>query len=627
MISPFASQTLAAIATTPAAIATLLPFCREYGFPLFVPPDLATAPPLQSYGSSLSGSLTHHWNHYQGWIFGLATGAVVRLIAPLLKDKATDPAVIVVDPTHNRVISLCGGHQGGGDRLTQLLATYWGGTAILTGAAQGQDLPGVDVWGEPWGWRRGAGDWTGVSGAIARHAAVQVQQGAGTMLWRGGLPASHALQFEAIANPDAQVWIDYRLAPPASCPTAAWHPRVLWVGLGCERGTSLAWVEAALTEVLTDQGLAREAIAGIATLDRKGDEVAFLQLCEQGGYPLRTFTPEELAPVAVPTPSSVVAAAVGTPSVAEAAALRASGGKLLVEKRVFSDPKGGAVTVAIALAPQEYTGRPGDLALVGMGPGALSQMTPAAQMAIAAADVVIGYSLYLDLIQSLRRPGQIWEALPITQEVQRAERGATLARWGLSVAVVSSGDCGIYGMAGLVMETLVAQGWDGKTPRITVLPGITALQAAASRVGAPLMHDFCAVSLSDLLTPWDVIVQRLTAAAQGDFVTALYNPRSRQRQTQIATAQSIFLQYRDRTTPVALVQSAYRPEETLTLTTLGEMLTQPIDMLTTVLIGNSNTRRYEDWLITPRGYLLPSKNPSGKRGKGVEGRFSFWSQP
>lgn len=605
MISPFSAQTLAAIATTPAAIATLLPLCQEYGLPLFVPPDWVTEPPLQSYGEGLGAGLTQIWQDYDGLIFGLATGAVVRLIAPLLKDKATDPAVIVVDPSSKSVISLCGGHQGGGDRLTQILASYWGGQAILTGAAQGQDLPGVDIWGKPWGWRRGAGDWTAVSGAIARHGAVQIQQKTGTTLWQQGLPATHPFRFEPLPNPDAQVWIDYRVAPSAPYPTVAWHPRVLWVGLGCERGTSLAWVEAALTQVLTAQGLAREAIAGIATLDRKGDEVAFLQLCEQGDYPLLTFTPEELNPIAVPTPSPIVAAAVGTSSVAEAAALKASGGRLFVPKQVFTDPQGGAVTVAIALAPQEYTGRPGDLALVGMGPGALSQMTPAAQMAIAAADVVIGYSLYLDLIQSLRRPGQIWEALPITQEVQRAERGASLARWGLSVAVVSSGDCGIYGMAGLVMETLAAQGWDGKTPRITVLPGITALQAAASRVGAPLMHDFCAVSLSDLLTPWEVIVQRLTAAAQGDFVTALYNPRSRQRQTQIATAQEIFLQYRNPETPVALVQSAYRPEEAIALTTLGEMLTQPIDMLTTVLIGNSNTHRYEDWLITPRGYQLP----------------------
>jgi cobalt-precorrin 5A hydrolase/precorrin-3B C17-methyltransferase len=230
-------------------------------------------------------------------------------------------------------------------------------------------------------------------------------------------------------------------------------------------------------------------------------------------------------------------------------------------------------------------------------------MTPAAQTAVSCADAVIGYSLYIDLINPLLHPGQIVEALPITQERQRAQRAIELAQWGLTVAVVSSGDCGIYGMAGLVLEELRAQGWDGKTPGVQVFPGITALQAAASRVGAPLMHDFCAISLSDLLTPWEVIEKRLTAAAQADFVTALYNPRSQTRIQQIATATAIFLQYRDPTTPVAIVRSAYRQDEQITLTTLEKLLETPIDMLTVVLIGNQSTRTQGDWMITPRGYL------------------------
>jgi cobalt-precorrin 5A hydrolase/precorrin-3B C17-methyltransferase len=302
---------------------------------------------------------------------------------------------------------------------------------------------------------------------------------------------------------------------------------------------------------------------------------------------------------------------VGTPSVAEAAALVAANGMgarhvvpLQVAKQIFKlEGQPGAVTVAIAQSEMEYTGRIGQLLLVGTGPGQLDQMTPAAQTAVSQADAIIGYSLYIDLIASLRRPGQIIEALPITQERQRAERAIDLAQWGLSVAVISSGDCGIYGMAGLVLEELRAQGWDGKTPGVQVFPGITALQAAASRVGAPLMHDFCAISLSDLLTPWEVIETRLTAAAQGDFVTALYNPRSQTRTQQIATATAIFLKYRDPMTSVAIVRSAYRQDEQVTLTTLDKLLETPIDMLTTVLIGNQSTRTYGDWMITPRGYL------------------------
>jgi cobalt-precorrin 5A hydrolase/precorrin-3B C17-methyltransferase len=229
-------------------------------------------------------------------------------------------------------------------------------------------------------------------------------------------------------------------------------------------------------------------------------------------------------------------------------------------------------------------------------------MTPAAQSAISQADAIIGYALYLDLIAPLLRPGQIVEAFPITQERQRSQRAIALAKWGLTVAVISSGDAGIYGMAGLVLEDLQAQNWDGKTPAVEIFPGISALQAAASRVGTPLMHDFCAISLSDLLTPWEVIEKRLIAAAQADFTTALYNPRSQTRVQQLAIAQSIFLQYRQPNTPVAIVRSAYREDEQITLTSLGELLETPVDMLTTVLIGNSSTRIHADWMIAPRGY-------------------------
>jgi cobalt-precorrin 5A hydrolase/precorrin-3B C17-methyltransferase len=158
-------------------------------------------------------------------------------------------------------------------------------------------------------------------------------------------------------------------------------------------------------------------------------------------------------------------------------------------------------------------------------------------------------------------------------------------------------------MAGLVLEELQAQGWDGKTPNVQLFPGITALQAAAARVGTPLMHDFCAISLSDLLTPWEVIEKRLKAAAEADFVTALYNPRSQTRKQQLAIATSIFLTYRNPNTPVAVVRSAYREDEQITLTTLDKLLDTSVDMLTTVLIGNQSTRTHGDWMITPRGYL------------------------
>lgn len=629
-----------AIATTPTAARRLQPLWEAGSATLWVPESIAASLPdsVHAYSGSLRQQIEQLWPQQRGFVFGLATGAVVRLIAPLLQDKASDPAIVVVDEAGQYVISLCGGHQGGADQLARAVAHQLGGTAVLTGGANHLNLPGMDMLGAPFGWQRGSGDWTGVSAAVARQQPVQVIQEAGSTLWQTALPADHSLQLgfpehsatqpDQAPQPSARLWISpiqRRFSLDADFPKAQWHPRVLWLGIGCERGTSRQLIESAVQQVCQAHHLAEAAIAGVATIDLKADEAGLVELCRDRQWPLRCFSAAMLRTVSVPNPSEVVEAEVGTPSVAEAAAILGSwemgDGKsseqpsstplipsplhsLRVAKQIVRQPdQPGAVTVAIAQAEREYTGRTGQLWLVGIGPGQLTQITPAAQTAIAQADVVIGYGLYVDLIASLLRPGQIVEALPITQERQRAERAIDLAQWGLTVAVISSGDCGIYGMAGLVLEQLQQQHWDGKTPEVQVFPGITALQAAASRVGAPLMHDFCAISLSDLLTPWEVIEQRLTAAAQADFVTALYNPRSQTRTQQIATAQQIFLQHRHPDTPVAVVRSAYRPDEQITLTTLGDLLDMPIDMLTLVLIGNQSTRTHATWMITPRGYL------------------------
>ncbi|MGF1512165.1 MAG: precorrin-3B C(17)-methyltransferase [Elainellaceae cyanobacterium] len=617
--TPTPARSTAAIATTPAGIRLLLPLCQAWKITLWIPPSLgpreAEAPDLKCYEGKLQDHLASLWRGTSGevppdLIFCLAAGAVTRLIAPLLRDKASDPAVVVVDPAGKFTISLCSGHQGGADRLTRQVAHHLSATPVITGAAEAAHLPGVDVLGLPFGWRRGTGDWTAVSAAIARRDPVAVKQTAGTALWRGGLPEEHPFQFEAAAAA-AQVHITAAAVTPGvpapqGKPAAYWHPRVLWLGVGCERGTSADVIAAGVDQALAQQGLSPLAVAGVASLDLKADEPGLLAFCRDRQWPLRCFDAQTLKQVSVPHPSDAVARAVGTPSVAEAAALQASRAAALRATkqvvRLAGEP--GAATVAVAEAAQEETGREGQLWLVGTGPGALAQITPAARTAIATADVLIGYSLYVGLVRPLTRPGQIIEALPITQERQRAERAIALARRGLTVAVISSGDCGIYGMAGLVMETLEQQGWDGQRPGVQVFPGISALQAAAARVGAPLMHDFCAISLSDLLTPWETIEARLKAAAQADFVTALYNPKSKTRTQPIAVAQEIFLQHRAPDTPVALVRSAYRDDEQVQLTTLAQFLQYPVDMVTTVLIGNRCTRRLGNWLITPRGYMV-----------------------
>jgi cobalt-precorrin 5A hydrolase / precorrin-3B C17-methyltransferase len=583
---------------------------------------------IQAVNTNLKAHLADIWSEYDGFVFCLATGAVVRLIAPLLQNKVTDPAVVVVDELGKFVISLCGGHLGGGDRLTREIAAQLGAEAIITNASEGLHLPAIDTMGDPFGWQRGTGDWNAVAGAIARQEPVQVIQESGSTLWQTALPLGHSFQFdfaevgESTVPPTARIWISPTqrcCSPDEDIPKVQWHPRVLWVGIGCERGTSQQLITQAIQHACSIGHLSEDAIAGIATIDLKADEVGLLELCQERNLPLRYYPAELLRSVAVPNPSLVVETEVGTPSVAEAAAILAArmqdtGSQeslasselptnLLVTKQIFRQTDlPGAVTVAISVSKSEFTGRKGKLFLVGIGPGSLEQITPAAQMALNQADAVIGYQLYAQQIMPLLHPGQIVETSPITQERQRAKRAVELAQWGLTVAMISSGDCGIYGMAGLVMEELESQAWDGSTPSVEVFPGITALQAAAARVGTPLMHDFCAISLSDLLTPLEIIRNRLIAAAQADFVTAFYNPRSVTRTEPMAIAHKIFLEHRHPDTPVALVRSAYRPDEKIALTTLKDLDINQIDMFTTVLIGNATTRFYQGKLITPRAY-------------------------
>jgi precorrin-3B C17-methyltransferase len=244
----------------------------------------------------------------------------------------------------------------------------------------------------------------------------------------------------------------------------------------------------------------------------------------------------------------------------------------------------------------------GTLAVVGIGPGAPEQMTAAARDAIAAADMVVGYAPYLDLLGPLlagkeRVPGRM------TAEIARARDAVERARRGARVALVSSGDAGIYGMASLALEVLREVGWRrGDSPRVTVVPGVTALSAAASLAGAPLGHDFCAVSLSDLLTPWPVIARRLEAAAAVDFVVALYNPASTRRRRALADAREILLRYRPAATPVAVVSDAYREGARCVLTDLDRLLEEKVGMTTTVLVGSTQSYVFEGLLVTPRGY-------------------------
>lgn len=260
----------------------------------------------------------------------------------------------------------------------------------------------------------------------------------------------------------------------------------------------------------------------------------------------------------------------------------------------------------------------GRIMLVGLGPGSHDHLTARARAAIAEADTVIGYVTYIRLVAELLEGKEVIRK-SMTEELDRAIEAFERARQGRKVALISSGDAGVYGMAGPTFEVLFQAGWTPESGiEVEIIPGASALNTCAALVGAPLTHDFCAISLSDLLTPWPTIARRLDAVAAADFVVALYNPKSGRRTGQIVEARRLFLRHRRPDTPVAIVKSAYRPKQRIEFTTLEKMTECDIGMLSTVLIGNSNTFVRHGLMVTPRGYRNKYDVESGATHRGEQ---------
>ncbi|MFL0774423.1 MAG: cobalamin biosynthesis protein, partial [Prochlorococcus sp.] len=500
-----------------------------------------------------------------------AVGAVTRLVAPLLTSKLEDPAVLVLDARGDQIIPLLGGHQAGAEELALAIAADLGGTAVLTGDCANQGRLALDLFGHAWGWQRSGApeDWHQLMLRQSQGSLIQARQESGSTLWRGTSAARKSLA-ESSEEPQQEA-IHLHIGPELNS-RCCWHPPSLWIGLGCERNTSLSLLERALANSLAQAHLAEQAVAGLASIEQKSDEPALIALAQKRGWPLRFFKAEALNSVSVPTPSSVVAKEMGTASVAEASALLASGeaGKLLSHKQICkpTPQERGAVTIAIAAASEPFAPGQGELHLVGSGPGDLALLTPDARNALARSVAWVGYGLYLDLLEPLRRPDQARLSGELTREKDRCLQALKLAQQGARVALISSGDSGIYGMAGLALELWLNELPQAR-PHFQVHPGVSALQLAAARVGAPLMHDFCTVSLSDRLTPWPTIASRLRSAATGDFVVALYNPRSKDRDWQLQHALKVFLEHRPPTTPVALARQLGRRDEHVEVHTLA----------------------------------------------------------
>ncbi|WP_328916751.1 MULTISPECIES: precorrin-3B C(17)-methyltransferase [unclassified Streptomyces] len=366
------------------------------------------------------------------------------------------------------------------------------------------------------------------------------------------------------------------------------RPPSLVVGVGASRGVGRDEVLALVAEGLDAGGLAPASLTALATVDAKADEAGIVAAAAHLGVPLLTYPATALAEVAVPNPSPAPLAAVGTPSVAEAAALLAAGpgAELAVQKR-----KSAMATVAVARR------RPrGRLAVVGLGPGARDLVTPRAVTELRRASVVVGLDQYVDQIRDLLRPGTRVLESGLGAEEERARTAVAQARAGHAVALIGSGDAGVYAMA----SPALAEAADDID--VIGVPGVTAALAAAALLGAPLGHDHVSISLSDLHTPWDVIERRVRAAAESDLVVTFYNPRSRGRDWQLPKALSILAEHRAPSTPVGVVRAASRPDEHVQLTTLATLDPATVDMVTVVTVGNTATRDVSGRMVTPRGY-------------------------
>ena len=533
-----------------------------------------------------------------------ASGILIRLLAPHLADKHAEPPVIAVSEDGLSVVPLLGGHHGA-NRLARTIADALGAHAAITTA--GDTALGFALDAPPPGWRLGEGARVKeVTAALLAGEPVRLVTEAAAADWltAGGAPFAEDGRLTVRVT-------DRRPAPGDDAADVTLHPAVLALGLGCERGCAPEELIGLAERTLAAGGLAPEAVACVASLDLKADEPAVSAVADRLGVPLRLFDAAALERETprLTAPSDVVFRAVGCHGVAEAAALACAGAEgALVRPKTRSARGTCAIARAPAVIEPARCGRGrGCVTVVGIGPGAAAWRTPGADAAIADATDLVGYGRYLDLLEPLP-PGCAHHAYPIGAEEERCRTALALAAEGRRVALVSSGDAGVYGMASLLFELLDGEaagpGWRGIA--LAVEPGISALQAAAARAGAPIGHDFCAISLSDLLTPWPAIARRLRAAAEADFVVALYNPASARRRSQLIQAWAILAEHRPPDCPVVVAHNLGRGGEQVSVTTLADLDTDAVDMLTVVVVGSSQTRRVDyagrAWLYTPRGY-------------------------
>ncbi|MBE0428280.1 MAG: precorrin-3B C(17)-methyltransferase [Thermoleophilia bacterium] len=551
----------------------------------------------------------------------MAAGIVFRLLAPHLSTKHVDPAVIVLDEEGRHAIPLLGGHAAGANDLARDMAAYLGGEAAITTSSDVQGLTAPDEVARLLDCRvAGQDELRRVTALLVdgNRLCIQATRDPGIdgydWMPSGAEPRGYAGRL-LITNPsvrDAEPYEDM-------IPTARLVPRVVCAGVGCRRGVAPGKVISAVYEACSAAGIDPLSLSSLASIDVKKDEAGLEEAARELDVELIFYTASQLGALGRPG-RDFVAAKVGTPAVSEPAALlgAGAGSELVAAKSVH-----GPVTVALALKPRpaprsvpprvgprpapmpaasgQAESRPagcGQVLAVGIGAGTSGLLTAEAAAAIENADVVVGYRTYIDQVRRIF-PEKKYLAGSMGREVNRCREALNLAREGKTVALISSGDPGVYGMAGPLLEVA------GHVP-VRILPGVSAAHIAAARLGAPLMNDFIVLSLSDLLTPREEVLRRAAAAAASDMVICLYNPTSRKRRPLFEEACDILLEHRLPETPVGWVREAGGPGEKAAIVNLGQLSGQDIDMRTAVIIGNSRTEIIDGKMVTRRGYRKES---------------------
>ncbi|MBC6496736.1 MAG: precorrin-3B C(17)-methyltransferase [Alphaproteobacteria bacterium GM7ARS4] len=566
---------------------------------------------------------------------------LVRLLAPLIEKNARHPPVIALTlhnathdtPSHTPshamygerdtqrpfVIPLLSSHQAS-NSLARTIASIVNGVACISTLSD--TLYDIAFDAPPEGWRL----------ATKKHYKAWIRRlvngtplhishddSEGTRLpptWHNTLRQLSAIKTDIKTDNDPSshlhITTQWRHVKTDNPNLLTYVPQCLALGIGCESGTDPQALLHAVKDVCQRHNLSLKAIGGIFSIALKRHEPAIHALQKTLACPFTCYSAEQLLTCTdrLKTPSNDVFAITGCYGVAEGAALLGAGpaAKLLIPKHIT-----GQITLAIAVAPQPLKQKKhGHIAIIGTGPGHTAMLTIDAHQQLQACDDVVGYQRYLHLLEPMLHTQQR-HPFPLGEEEKRCKHAIQLAQTGRHVGLVSSGDPALYALASLAMQCLQADDSTEPLPSLSIHPGVTAAHAASARMGAPLSYDFCAISLSDLLTPWPTIEKRLLHAAMGDFMTALYNPRSQERTQAIIHAQRIFLDHRHGETCVLIARNLYRQDESLTISTLKDFLTHPIDMLTLILIGTEQTKTLDyqgkQYLYTPRGYAITPPAP------------------